>query len=133
MAKENKTEIDKIEGAIEKFPECSIDAAIYFIDYGDTILSCLTHCKTELEGQGEWQPITEPLKGGNWLVTNNIDARLKGGDMSHVWLVRMVHETSEVYGRFTAFHGDNDARLWGLTHYRPLDTRPTLAKKLGDE
>lgn len=74
-----------------------------------------------------WKKIDGPLPFGNYLVTNNLKARLNNGQMSHVWHVHMVHETKENYGPYTAFHGTNDARIWGVTHY--IDISPVTLQE----
>lgn len=69
----------------------------------------------------DWKEIEGELPWGNYLVTNNLIARGNSGHMSHVWHVNMVHHSKEKkYGTYTAFHGDNDIRVYGLTHYIDL-------------
>jgi len=75
-----------------------------------------------------WKPVTEELPFGNYLIKNNINAFGKGGDMSHIWHTHMVHKASNpVHGPYTAFHGTNDARVWGVTHY--IDLAPVTKKR----
>lgn len=68
----------------------------------------------------QWQPIeTAPqhMKTGSFLVTNNINARDAHGAMSHVWLVRMVHEEN---GEYAAFLNDGFQKIGNLTHFLPI-------------
>lgn len=65
-----------------------------------------------------WKKIKGEIKG-KVLVTNNLKARNAHGEMSHVWVVSMVHETTEPEGPFMAFT-EGDRRLWGLTHYAEI-------------
>lgn len=75
----------------------------------------------------DWKPVTGDLPYGNYLITNNINALGAHGDMSHVWHVNSVHKASDpVHGPFTAFHGTNSARVWGVTHY--IDLAPVTKK-----
>jgi hypothetical protein len=64
------------------------------------------------------------------LVTNNLEARNRWGNMSHVWLVSMVHYHDDgphifngrelaVQGEVTAFAQPCDQPLRCLTHWRP--------------
>ena len=64
-----------------------------------------------------WMPITEEISR-TVLVTNNLKARDAKGNMSHVWVVTIIIESSEPdkYGKFTAFD-EADRRLMDLTHY----------------
>lgn len=64
------------------------------------------------------------------LVTNNLSARNRWGQMSHLWLVSMVHYHDErphilggrvlaELGEITAFAQPGDMPLRNLTHWRP--------------
>lgn len=50
------------------------------------------------------------------LVTNNVEARDAHGQMSHVWLVRMIHKADDDEG-FCAYT-DEMTKVHGVTHYR---------------
>ena len=75
----------------------------------------------------KWVSVSE-LKSltGKMLVTNNIDARNASGEMSHLWLVNMIHKSSpqdkEIYGEYFAFD-ESDRRIGGITHAQ-LPTPP---------
>ena len=68
-----------------------------------------------------WRPVhPNNLPEPQWmLVTNNIDARDARGDMSHLWLVYMLHapSLSEPQYGVTAFSGNR--RICYITHWRP--------------
>ena len=64
------------------------------------------------------------------LVTNNLAARNRWGQMSHLWLVHMVHyhdhgpyefggQVLAEKGEITAFAHPGNMALRGLTHWRP--------------
>lgn len=65
---------------------------------------------------GEWLPITGllDLKCGPILVTNNPQARDAHGNMSHLWLTRMIHQSG---GEYTAFCDGSMNKVRCLTHY----------------
>ena len=50
------------------------------------------------------------------LVTNNIEARNRHGNMSHVWLTSMLHHSGR---EFSAFPVESDHKVIGITHWRP--------------
>ena len=58
------------------------------------------------------------------IVTNNIDATDADGQMSHIWIVTMIHKEGRGRGvRYSAF---NDAsmpypqQIWDVTHFMML-------------
>lgn len=58
---------------------------------------------THKMGHTEWSEITDAALSihGPLLVTNNPDARTAFGDMSHCWVVSMVHKEDD--GSYSAF------------------------------
>lgn len=98
-------------GAAEKAPPLldALDAAVRALAAGDG------------QDSRAWRPVDpNNLPEPQWmLVTNNIDARDARGDMSHLWLVYMLHAPSldePQYG-VTAFSGNR--RICYITHWRP--------------
>src|SRR5690606_245407 len=98
-------------GAAEKAPPRldALDAAVRALAAGDG------------QDSRAWRPVDpNNLPEPQWmLVTNNIDARDARGDMSHLWLVYMLHAPSlnePQYG-VTAFSGNR--RICYITHWRP--------------
>lgn len=63
-----------------------------------------------------WKPITEAF-ARKVLVTNNLGARDANGQMSHVWVVNMVHWDGD---GFEAFGDDSLRLLYSLTHYAEI-------------
>lgn len=77
----------------------------------------LARLTRELEDERRWIPVSEglPKSRSKILVTNNINARNAYGEMSHVWLVSMIHK--EMDGSFSAFD-DADRQIHDITYYR---------------
>ena len=79
----------------------------------------------------KWIPVSERLpepNAGKFLVTNNISARDANGNMSHLWLVTMIHQ-SEKFGYY-AFDDYDNRVPQNITHWMPLPPPP--ARKDGE-
>ena len=88
----------------------------------------LTHCKTELEGRGEWQPIETAPKDGT-----EIRVAVEWFTLSDGSKVKVVSQTLIYWISDFGWHCNLlDIDDVTITHWQPL-TRPTLAEKLGDE
>lgn len=76
------------------------------------------------EDVGEWISVEDELPPEDnhrpLLVTNALPARNAHGEMSHIWLVNMIHEENEEdakrYGKYTAFH--ENRRIEVVSHWR---------------
>lgn len=135
---ETACEIDRLKEALrqvkarvvgERVPDWDGDGAVYqmrgrIADICDVALAHPHHPRDmhlTVETKA-WVPIAEarPESHRRLLVTNNINARDAFGRMSHVWLVRMIHEPSETdheHEGWIAFD-DSDRIIESLTHWR---------------
>jgi hypothetical protein len=78
-----------------------------------------------------WISVSEKVpdpREGKVLVTNNIKARDTYGNMSHVWLVRMIHDGSDEFGWF-AFDDYDNRVPQHITHW----TRPAAIQRANDQ
>lgn len=72
---------------------------------------------------GKWVSVKDslpPEHGPPILITNNMKARNAFGHMSHVWVVSMLHEDKDAPGEFCALFGDNLRKIWGVSHWAPI-------------
>lgn len=59
-----------------------------------------------------------PEHGPSLVVTNNIKGRDRFGNMSHVFLTKMLHRDGD---EFCAFSDDHSMmKIWGVTHWMPI-------------
>jgi hypothetical protein len=72
---------------------------------------------------GRWVSVKDRLPEDHCpplLVTNNMSARNAFGHMSHVWIADMLHEDRDCPGEVCALVGDNLRKIWGVTHWAPI-------------
>jgi hypothetical protein len=86
------------------------------------LYSAMEAARPPSETEAKWIPVAErlPEPHRRLLVTNNINAEDAFGQMSHVWLVRMIHEPSDTDHEnkgWIAFD-DYDGIIESLTHWR---------------
>ena len=67
----------------------------------------------------EWKPITEEMRGGPYLVTNNPTARDSLGCMTHIWVTHFIQK-SHYPDEFICFD-DADRKILGLKLYAVVD------------
>lgn len=101
-----------IEQAIDFFQSRAVRVRIR----GDMLDIALTALRQHQQGGG-WLQIEGEMQG-NFVVTNNINARDNTGKMSHIWYTPFIQESSEprIYGKYICFD-DADRKIHGLTHY----------------
>ena len=78
----------------------------------------------------EWKKITKNDIGKRMiLVTNNMDARTRLGEMSHIWIINELCKSDKVgyTGNPSGCYGMNPC---GLTHY--MEIKPVIKKTKRD-
>jgi hypothetical protein len=127
----NKRDLDMYDGDLKPVPrqitECATllrknDQNQYAIQRLNDKVDAMAEENARLREALTWKPITSALEsGGPYLVTNNLNATLNDGSMSHVFLTRMIHQNGDEFSAYT----DELRKVHKLSHFLPV-TRTAL-------